>query len=59
MRQAEFVRVTRASVLILLGLAAHPGNVSDIDLHDVLGEPAVGRRFKGQIWLQGNVKFNK
>ena len=41
MRQAEFVRVTRASVLILLGLAAHPGNVSDIDLHDVLGKPAV------------------
>ena len=41
MRQAEFVRVTRVSVLILLGLVAHPGNVSDIDLHDVLGKPAV------------------
>lgn len=26
---------------------------------DVMGEPAVGRRFKGQIWLQGNVKFNE
>ena len=25
----------------------------------LLGEPMVGRRFKGQIWLQGNVKFNK
>lgn len=24
---------------------------------DLLGEPAVGRRFKGQVWLQGNVKF--
>lgn len=24
----------------------------------LLGEPAVGRRFKGQIWLQGSVKFN-
>lgn len=23
----------------------------------LLGEPEVGRRFKGQIWLQGNVKF--
>ena len=23
----------------------------------LLGEPLVGRRFKGQIWLQGNVKF--
>lgn len=25
----------------------------------LLGEPAVGRRFKGQIWLQGSVKFNE
>lgn len=24
---------------------------------NVMGEPAIGRRFKGQIWLQGNVKF--
>ena len=23
----------------------------------LLGEPMVGRRFKGQIWLQGNVRF--
>jgi len=23
----------------------------------LMGEPKVGRRFKGQIWLQGNVKF--
>lgn len=23
----------------------------------LMGEPAVGRRFKGQIWLQGNVHF--
>ena len=23
----------------------------------VMGQPAEGRRFKGQIWLQGNVKF--
>ena len=24
---------------------------------DLLGEPAVGRRFNGRIWLQGSVKF--
>ena len=24
---------------------------------DLLGEPAVGRRFKGQVWLQGRVQF--
>lgn len=28
-----------------------------INSMDVMGEPAVGRRFKGQIWLQGAVKF--
>jgi hypothetical protein len=25
---------------------------------DLLGEPAVGRRFKGNIWLQGMIDFN-
>ena len=24
---------------------------------DLMGEPAVGRRFKGQVWLQGRVQF--
>ena len=24
---------------------------------DLLGEPQIGRRFKGQIWMQGSVKF--
>lgn len=28
-----------------------------INAKDLLGEPAVGRRFKGQIWMQGTVKF--
>ena len=28
-----------------------------INQKDLLGEPAVGRRFKGIIWLQGNVSF--
>ncbi len=36
---------------------------SDILFHvgigkkDLLGEPEVGRRFKGQIWMQGIAKF--
>lgn len=29
-----------------------------INKKDLLGEPTVGRRFKGNIWLQGNVDFN-
>ena len=36
---------------------------SDLTFHvgiakmDLLGEPEVGRRFKGQIWMQGFVQF--
>ena len=26
-----------------------------VPVKDVVGEPAVGRRFKGNIWMQGNV----
>lgn len=28
-----------------------------INADDLLGEPAVGRRFKGIVWLQGYVNF--
>ncbi len=28
-----------------------------VNREHLLGEPAIGRRFKGQIWLQGNVHF--
>lgn len=29
-----------------------------IDGEDLLGEPSIGRRFKGNIWLQGNINFH-
>ncbi len=29
-----------------------------INKKDLLGEPTVGRRFKGNVWLQGNIDFN-
>jgi len=29
-----------------------------INKKDLLGEPAIGRRFKGNIWLQGYIDFN-
>ena len=36
-------------------------NDMDLDIcineKDLLGEPDVGRRFKGVIWLQGNINF--
>ena len=28
-----------------------------INAEDLVGEPKVGRRFKGQIWLQGEIEF--
>lgn len=28
-----------------------------INRQDLLGEPKVGRRFKGQVWMQGTVQF--
>ena len=28
-----------------------------INQKDLLGEPEVGRRFKGNIWMQGSVKY--
>ena len=28
-----------------------------VPVKEVLGEPAVGRRFKGNIWLQGYINF--
>ena len=28
-----------------------------INKQDLLGEPKTGRRFKGQVWMQGTVKF--
>ena len=46
-------------VVVQLGL-----NCNDIPLdvcinrEDLMGEPAVGRRFKGIVWMQGSVEFN-
>ena len=28
-----------------------------INKKDLMGEPAVGRRFKGSIWLQGYINY--
>ena len=30
-----------------------------VNKSDLLGEPAPGRRFKGVIWLQGKLTYNK
>lgn len=30
-----------------------------INKHDLMGEPVVGRRFKGNIWLQGRINYQE
>ena len=30
-----------------------------INVKDLLGEPALGRRFKGNIWMQGHINFQE
>ena len=30
-----------------------------INKEDLIGEPAIGRRFRGDIWLQGEVAFEE
>lgn len=30
-----------------------------INQKDLLGEPEEGRRFKGSIWMQGHINFEK
>lgn len=43
----------------LLGLECNDLHFSvAINKKDLLGEPQPGRRFKGQVWMQGNVRFN-
>lgn len=43
----------------LLGLECNDLRFSvAINKKDLLGEPKPGRRFKGQVWMQGNVRFN-
>ena len=46
-------------VVIQLGLNCNdiPMDVC-INRDDLMGEPAVGRRFKGTVWMQGSVEFN-
>jgi hypothetical protein len=30
-----------------------------INKQDLLGEPVIGRRFKGNIWMQGSIAFSE
>ena len=51
-------RITGEEIL-LLGLECNDLNFRiAVNSMDLIGEPAVGRRFKGQIWMQGNVAFD-
>ena len=58
---------TRKTVNSLTGETVHIMRINCNDLEfdlcindeDLLGEPAVGRRFKGNIWMQGYINFPK
>lgn len=50
-------RITGEEVVILQIEANSIGLSVAINRKDLLGEPAVGRRFKGRIWLQGRICF--
>jgi len=30
-----------------------------INKEDLMGEPGIGRRFKGNIWMQGSIDFSE
>ena len=45
----ELVKLTLVCNEIILDIC--------INKQDLYGEPAIGRRFKGIIWLQGNIKY--
>ena len=45
----ELVKLTLVCNEIILDIC--------INKQDLYGEPAIGRRFKGIIWLQGNINY--
>lgn len=55
----ETVNEITKEELYLLDLECNDTNLSVcINKMDLIGEPAVGRRFKGTIWLQGKIWFS-
>lgn len=49
--------VTKEEVYQMLLLCNEVKIAVCINKADLMGEPEVGRRFKGNIWLQGNIKY--
>ena len=46
-------RIMKEDVLSIVESSFIPYGIES----DLLGEPQIGRRFKGRIWLQGHVNF--
>ena len=52
-------RITQEDIYVL-GLNCNGMSVTVcINAMDLLGEPQVGRRFKGNIWLQGRMDYTR
>ena len=59
-REIETVvnELTREEILLLTVESYDLTFRVGINRMDLLGEPAIGRRFKGEVWLQGLVEFS-
>lgn len=56
----ETVNNLSGSALWLLGVVCNEVSFTlAVQKQDLTGEPAVGRRIKGRIWMQGNVDFDR
>ena len=55
--EEEINHYTKETVYIMVIECNNLSMTVAVNKADLLGEPAVGRRFKGQVWLQGSVAF--
>ena len=55
--EEEINHYTKETVYIMVIECNNLNMTVAVNKADLLGEPAVGRRFKGQVWLQGSVAF--
>ena len=57
--QVETNHYTKEIVYIMVIECNNLNITVAVNKADLLGEPDIGRRFKGQIWLQGSVAFKQ
>ena len=48
-------RITEKNDVIISTVRTYLKAVAKINENDLMGEPTVGRRFKGMVWMQGTI----